>query len=113
MSILIAGIYSVYNFTTSEGGRAKGLTDTMRYGYGSAMMLLTLLSAILHREHLKSWFNWRLAIPVFLVGFLGMYFTYTRGALLGFLCGLPFVFYYYRPKFGVLFLGGMYLFGSG
>jgi O-antigen ligase len=52
-----------------------------------------------------------------------MYLTYTRGALLGFLCGLPFVLYFYRPKIGLMFgglavlgvlgLGGMYLFGSG
>jgi O-antigen ligase len=52
-----------------------------------------------------------------------MYVTYTRGALLGFLCGLPFVLYFYRPKWGlvagagagliVLVLGGFYLFGSG
>jgi O-antigen ligase len=123
LSIVVAGIYAAYNFMTVQSGRAKGLTDTMRYGYGSGMMLLTLLSAILHQEKIKTWFNWKLALPVFMMGFLGMYLTYTRGALLGFLCGLPFVFSFYRPKLGlilgglatlaVLFLGGMYLFGSG
>lgn len=118
VSIVIAGAYATYEYITGEDNRAKGLTDTMRYGYGSAMMLLALLSAILHRlVPLKK------AIPVFLIGFLGMYLTYTRGALLGFMCGLPFVLYYYRPKLGltlgglavlgVLGMGGMYLFGSG
>jgi O-antigen ligase len=121
LSIVVAGIYAV--FSIRSDARAKGLTDTMRYGYGSAMMLLTLLSAMLHHEKIKSWFNWKVALPVFIFGFIGMYLTYTRGALLGFLCGLPFVLYYYKPKLGitlggiavlgVLGLVGIYLFGSG
>jgi len=121
LSIVIAGFAALYSFTKSS--RADGLTDTMRYGYGSAMMLLTLLSAILHKDKLGKWFNWKIAIPVFIIGFLGMYLTYTRGALLGFLCGLPFVLYFFNKKLGyvlgglavlgVLALVGIYLFGSG
>ncbi len=121
LSIIVAGVYSVFSMRTD--GRAKGLTDTMRYGYGSAMILLTLLSAILHHQKLGKWFNYKIAIPVFLIGFLGMYLTYTRGALLGFLCGLPFVLYFFNKKLGyilgglavlgVLGLVGVYLFGSG
>jgi O-antigen ligase len=123
VSIVVAGIFAIYHFIFLSQGRAKGLTDTMRYGYGSAMMLLTLLSAILHKEKLGKWFNWKLAIPVFIIGFTGMYLTYTRGALLGFLCGLPFVLYFFNKKLGyvlgglavlgVLGLVGVYLFGSG
>jgi len=51
-----------------------------------------------------------------------MYLTYTRGALLGLLCGLPFVLYFFRPKLGltlgglivagVISLGLFYLFGT-
>lgn len=118
VSIVVAGTFACYEYVTGDDNRARGLTDTMRYGYGSAMFLLTLLSAILHR-----FVSLRSAIPVFIIGFLGMYLTYTRGALLGFLCGLPFVLYFYRPKLGltlgglallgVLGLGGVYLFGSG
>ena len=119
LSIVIAAIYAV---THIKDGRAKGLTDTMRYGYGSGMFLLTLLSAILHHDKIKSWFNWKLALPAFIIGFAGMYFTYARGALLGFLCGLPFVIYFFRAKLGliigglalvgVLGLGTVYLFGT-
>lgn len=123
LTIVTSAFYAMYNFSFSVGSRAKGFTDTMRYGYGSAMFLLTLLSAILHHQKIKAWFSVKIAIPVFIIGFFGMYITYTRGALLGFLCGLPFVLYYYRPKLGltlggiavlgVLGLGGIYLFGSG
>lgn len=123
LSIVVAAAYAIYHFFVVGDGRAKGLTDTMRYGYGSAMVLLVLLSAILHHSKIKSWFNWKVAIPVFIIGFIGMYLTYTRGALLGFLCGIPFVLYFYKPKLGltlgglailaVLGLVGVYLFGSG
>src|SRR5690606_23869557 len=75
------------------------------------------------RHRLSSWFNWRLGIVAFVCGFCGLYLSYTRGALLGFLCGLPFVLYYYRAKLG-LTLGGLslaavvglaafYFFGTG
>lgn len=124
LSIIVAGVCAIYDyFVVSDIGRARGLTDTMRYGYGSAMLLLTLISAILHKEKIKSWFDWRVALPALVLGFIGMYLTYTRGALLGFLCGIPFVLYYYKPKIGltvgalallgVLGLGSIYLFGSG
>ncbi len=120
-SIIIAGLYALYQFMTGVP-RVKGFTDTMRYGYGSAMILMMVLSALLHREKISTWFDWRVGLPAFVIGFLGMYVTYTRGGLLGFLCGLPFVMYYFRPKLGLLMGGaaaivvmtltGFYLFGS-
>lgn len=123
LSIVVAGLYAGWEFFISGKDRVKSLTDTMRYGYGSAMALLTLLSAILHHDKIKNWFNWKWGVTAFIIGFVGMYLTYTRGALLGFLCGLPFVLYFYKKKLGlilgglavlgVLGLGGMYLFGSG
>ena len=123
LSLVVAGLYAFWEFFISGKARVKSLTDTMRYGYGSAMALLSLLSAILHREKIKSWFNWKWGLIAFIIGFSGMYLTYTRGALLGFLCGLPFVLYFFKPKvglilgglavLGVLGLGGIYLFGSG
>lgn len=122
-SILVSASYAIYYSITVGDGRAKGLTDTMRYGYGSAMVLLIILSGILHKEKITTWFDYRVAIVAFIFGFVGMYLTFTRGALLGFLCGLPFVLYYYKPKLGltlgglavlgVLGLGSIYLFGSG
>ena len=123
LSIAASGCYAIYFYFTHPGERVNGLTNTMRYGYGSGMALLTLLAAILHQEKIKTWFNWKIAAPIFVLGFIGLYITFTRGALLGFLCGLPFLLYFYKPKlgltlgslavFGVLGLGGMYLFGSG
>lgn len=122
VSIAIAGLFAIGEYFTGDDNRAKGLTDTMRYGYGSGMILLTVLSAILHHKKISEWFNWKVALPVFIIGFLGMYLTYTRGALLGFMCGLPFLLYFYKPKLGIgigvvalmgaMVLGYFYLFGQ-
>ncbi len=121
VSIIVAGVYALSQKLMGEP-RPKGFTDTMRYGYGSAMILMSLLSAILHREKIKSWFDHRIGIAAFVIGFVGMYVTYARGGLLGFLCGIPFALYFYRPKLGltlggaalviVMTLGGFYLFGT-
>lgn len=121
-SIIVAGLYAGWQFVSGVP-RVKGFTDTMRYGYGSAMLLMVVLSAVLHREKIKSWFDHRMGIAAFVMGFIGMYVTYTRGGLLGFLCAIPFVLYFYKPKLGltlgagalliVMTLGGFYLFGSG
>ncbi|WPU65849.1 O-antigen ligase family protein [Peredibacter starrii] len=123
VSMIVAGLYAAWEFFISGEARVSSLTETMRYGYGSAMMLLMLLGSLLHHDKTKNWLNFKLGAVAFLIGFMGMYLTYTRGALLGFLCGLPFLLYFYKPKLGltlgglavlgVLGLGGMYLFGSG
>lgn len=123
LSVAVAAIYSVYYIAKlATDGRAKGLTETMRYGYGSAMSMIVLLSAILHHKELGKWFNWKVAVPVLILGLIGMYLTQTRGALLGLMCGLPFVLYFFRPKLGltlgglivvgVISLGLFYLFGT-
>lgn len=121
--IVAAGLFMIYkSFVTPPTERVRGLTDTMRYGYGTAMILLTIISGILHREKIKNWFDWRLALAAVIFGFIGVYLTLTRGALLGFLCGLPFVLYFYKTKIGIAVgivsllivgtLGGYYLFGK-
>jgi O-antigen ligase len=123
VSVIVAGLFATYTFFTNGESRARGFTDTLRYGYGSAMFLLTLMSAILHREKIKEWFHPGLGLAAFVTGFVGMYLTYNRGSILAFMCGIPFVFYFYKKKLGlsigglailgVLLLGGFYLFGSG
>lgn len=122
LSLTATSCYAIYFKFSYPDLRVTGLTNTMRYGYGSGMALLTVLSAMLHQEKIKSWFNWKIAASVFALSFIGLYLTFTRGALLGFLCGLPFVIYYYKPKIGLAFgfisllivgtLGGFYLLGN-
>ena len=101
VSIIIAGIYAGWQFFYLHKERASGLTETMRYGYGSAMILLLLLSFIIMHKKTNEIFDFKIGVVTLLIGFLGMYLTYTRGALLGFLTGLPFLFYFYKPKLGL------------
>jgi hypothetical protein len=100
--IVVAGLYSCFQFIVQHEPRSSGLTETMRYGYGTAMVLLMLISGVLHREKISGWFDYRAAIAAIIIGFAGMYFTYTRGALLSLICGLPIVLYYYRPKWAMI-----------
>lgn len=123
ITITIAAIYGMSLFVIEGQARVRGFTDTLRYGYGSGMILLVILSCILHRNKLKDWINPQLGTIAFISVFVALYFTYTRGALLGFLCGLPFVLFYFNRKLGITLgglsilivftLGGFYLFGSG
>jgi O-antigen ligase len=122
ISLIAAAFATFYDFIVVNDGRANSFLHTMRYAYGSTMILLVMLTLLLWNEK-PSWLDKRFAWSAFILGFAGMYITYTRGALLGFLCGLPFVLYFYRPKIAYIFggaaiigaftLGGFYLFGSG
>jgi O-antigen ligase len=122
-SVVVGGLYVIgYYILVKDDARGRPLTETMRYGYGSAMFLLTLLSAYLHKEKLKNWIGPKFVLIAFFIGFTGMFLTFTRGAFLAFLCGLPFVLFFYRKKMvliglAVLLLiggtmGGFYLFGT-
>lgn len=127
VSVIVAGLFVMGRYVydvliQGTDKRGRPLTETMRYGYGSAMFLLSLISAYLHKDKLKQYFDPRLMLTAIIIGFLGMFLTYTRGALLGFLAGLPFVLYFYRPqlaKWGILAsalilgtLAGFYFFGT-
>ncbi len=121
VSLIAAGLYSGWQVFYQGMPRASGLTETMRYGYGSAMILLVLLNLLVRRDKIP-WLDVRLGLLAILVGFFGMYLTYTRGALLGVLCGIPFLFYFYRRSLGiavgvtsmlvVLALAGFHQFGK-
>lgn len=118
IGVAIAGMVSFFMLDVS---RIKGLTQTMRYGYGSAMFLSALLATLLYPARYP-WFNRHLATTAFILGFIGMTLTFTRGAMLGFLCSLPFIFYFYNKKIGLLVgslslvaaltWGGFYFFGK-
>jgi hypothetical protein len=81
-AIAIAGAYASIKFLISNEDRARGFTDTLRYGYGSSMVLLILLGTILHRAKMGNWFNVRLATVAFILGFIGLYFTFEWVSLI-------------------------------
>lgn len=123
VTISVTAVVGLAKFFILKQERVEAFTDTLRYGYGTGMLLVLIVGGILHREKIKGWFDYRLAIVSFVLCFFSLYFTYTRGALLGFFCGLPLVLFFYSRKLGltlgglsvalVLTLAGFYLFGSG
>ncbi|HXH73872.1 MAG TPA: O-antigen ligase family protein [Bacteriovoracaceae bacterium] len=123
VSVIIVGLISIWQVVIQGERRATGLTHTLRYGYGSGMYLLLHLGLLLHHKKVERLFDFRMGVVSFVIGFIAFYLTYTRGAFLGFLCGLPFLLYFYKPRIGitlgglavllVLVLGSFYLFGTG
>lgn len=122
LGMTVASGYTLYQVFFKGVDRAEGLTETMRYGYGTAMTLLIFLNIYLHKFSQKVFFR-PILIATFTLAFIGMYLTYTRGALLGFICCVPVVLFFYKRKLAiiigaiagvlVLTLAGFYLFGTG
>ena len=123
VSVVVGGLYTIgYYIIVKDDPRGRPLTETMRYGYGSAMLLLTLVSAYLHKDKFKKWVQPNFLIIAIVIGFVGMFLTFTRGAFIAFLCGLPFAFYFYQKKMALIgmaillliggTMGGFYFFGT-
>ena|SRR5690554_5141759 len=122
ISVIVSSIYGIVTFFTHDLRRINGLIYTMKQGYGSAMFLILLLGLIIHRKHFQKWLNLKLCYTTFAITFIAMTMTFTRGAMLGFLCGVPVLLYFYRKRAALIFgsislilvftMGGYYLFGK-
>lgn len=77
--------------------RLSGFTDIMRYGYGSALVLLLFIAMLIQTKKYKFINPYFLGITSLFV-FLGLYLSYTRGAMLGFLLSLPVILFFYSRR---------------
>lgn len=106
-TIVIAFVYGFTrvniapNLLNRNDFRLGGFTDVMRYGYGSAMVLLALLTICLNSKKLPT-LNKVYLYLVFVIGSIGLYMSYTRGAMLGFLIGLPVVFFFFNKRIAII-----------
>jgi O-antigen ligase len=92
---------AVYGLCKSYPARVSSFTGTMRYGYGMGLALTLMFGIWFHLPKLnktisKKFFYWALTL-----GVLGFLATKTRGALLGFIVSIPFLFYFYKKKLGL------------
>jgi O-antigen ligase len=93
----MGGVFFGYNLLKLKAGfvnRNGGLAGMlMNYAHNLAMFQVILTGLILYRKEMKRYLNLNFLYATWLINFLGLYLTYTRGALLGFLVALPFFFF--------------------
>jgi O-antigen ligase len=122
-SIIVAGLYGLWKMQVKDLPRLKGFTDTMRYGYGTSMILTILLGLILRFNEFKKWMNKWLLLAATIVGITSLYYTKTRGAAVALLFSYIFVFLFLQKKWSTIlslffivtfsFMVGNYFFGKG
>ena len=79
--------------------RACGLYGMyMTYGYGMGFYTILVTGALIYYQELKKWIPlWALVIA-FLLAHLGLYFSFARGAWIGYAIALPFFFFKKNKK---------------
>lgn len=88
-------------FSVASNVRLGGFTDVMRYGYGSAIILLVLFAITLNINKFPKLNKIYLGLSI-AIGFAGLFLSYTRGAMLGFLMGFPIICFYYNKRMGAV-----------
>ncbi len=108
----VVGIFTLYYGynplkmkASSDPHRATGLYSmAITFGYGIQFMALINLGLLLFRQRVEKYISVRTLVVTMVCIFLGLYYSGSRGALLGFLSGIPFLFLRSHPK---KFLGMM------
>lgn len=76
------------------GERNGGLFGMlMNYAHNMSYFLVLLFGLILMRDKIKHLVNSKFLILVFIINLIGLYFSYTRGAWLAVIAGIPMYFY--------------------
>lgn len=116
------GLYCAYQVLVMGLWKAKPLTETMRYSYGSALVLVVWLSLVFQREKFQSWLTFKWSIVGIIGLVLSALFVQARGAQGAILLSLPFILFFWNKKVGYVallcgflamsFLGYNYFFGE-
>jgi O-antigen ligase len=122
-SIIVAGLYGLWKMEVQEMYRLKGFTDTMRYGYGTSMILTIIFGLVLRFKEFEKWINKWLLFLAMIVGLVALYYTKTRGAAVALLFSYFFVLLLKKKKWSYILSGiflltfslmvGNYFFGKG
>lgn len=101
-SIIVAGLYGLWKMEVKDLPRLKGFTDTMRYGYGTSMILTILIGLVLRFNEFEKWMNKWLLFAATIVGLAALYYTKTRGAAVAILFSCVFVFLFKQKYWSYL-----------
>lgn len=106
--------------TAVVGGRYGGLFGmVLNYAHNMSYFLIIIAGLLLYRGEIKNLINKKFLVAVFIINLVGLYFSYTRGAWIAFLLGVPFFFFKNNKKLfisvilGAALLGGIAYFASG
>ena len=84
--------------------RACGLFGMyMTYGYGISLFMVILTGMLFYKKELSQWINIRLLLIVWIINMGGLFFSYSRGAWIGFIAALP--FYFLKKSIRLFFIG--------
>lgn len=83
----------------------------MNYAHNMSYFLVLLFGLILMRDRIKHLVNSRFLILVFIINLIGLYFSYTRGAWLAVIAGIPMYFYKDHKKLFWGLLSGLIVLG--
>lgn len=108
VSLLIGAGWILWNKLYVGQPRPRPLTETMRYAYGSALLIVLHLGLIAHYESVKSWFSRRWGFLALGALILGIVLMNTRGPQMGFFLSLPFVIWFWKRKLALM-AGGVFL----
>ena len=98
------GIYTGFNpllWKVTAAQRNGGLAGMlMNYAQNLAFFLSVMTGFIIYRSEIKKYINLNFLYFVFIINIVGIYTTYTRGALLAFVASISF---YFLKKFKIKF----------
>lgn len=81
------------------GGRYGGVFGmVLNYAHNMSYFLIIITGLLLYRDEIKDLVNKKFLVVVFVVNLVGLYFSYTRGAWIAFLLGVPFFFFKNNKK---------------
>lgn len=80
--------------------RSCGLySQYMTYGYGLSMVLVLMIGARMHYKKFEAYLPKTIILDaVILINMMGLFLSYTRGAWVGLLVGVPLIFFPKSPK---------------
>lgn len=109
VAVAVGGGWCAWQVMALGAWKAKPLTETMRYSYGTALALTVWLGLFLHRKDLSSWLTVKGSILGLAGLAMGVFFTQARGAQGALLIALPLVMLFWNRRIGLaaILFGGL------
>ncbi|MCY4524947.1 MAG: O-antigen ligase family protein, partial [Halobacteriovoraceae bacterium] len=94
----IVAVYTGFNFLkwreACHPDRACGLYGMyMTYGYGIGLFMVLLTGVLIYRRNFSRIISTKYILIIWMINFLGLFFSFCRGAWIGFIISIPFFFF--------------------